>query len=136
MKDKWNLNQLANMLNQEEERLKQLEQHSVHLVSQRAQRKWRKLKKGIKHGPLKANEPNPNVQAHKKEIGNDKYHFCKKLGHYQKVCSKCRQWFEKKGKCLITGFVSVCFESNLTEVPSNTWWLDSAATTHVSNTMQ
>jgi hypothetical protein len=45
MKDKWNLNQLANMLNQEEARLKQLEQHSVHLVSQRAQRKWRKPKK-------------------------------------------------------------------------------------------
>ena len=136
MKDKWNLNQLAKMLNQEEERLKQLEQHSVHLVSQRAQRKWRKLKKGIKHGPLKANEPNPNVQAHKNEIDNDKCHFCRKLGHYQKDCLKRRQWFEKKGKCLITGFVSVCFESNLTEVPSNTWWLDSAATTHVSNTMQ
>uniref|UniRef100_A0A2N9JB37 Reverse transcriptase Ty1/copia-type domain-containing protein n=1 Tax=Fagus sylvatica TaxID=28930 RepID=A0A2N9JB37_FAGSY len=31
MKDKWNLNQLANMLNQEEARLKQFEQHSVHL---------------------------------------------------------------------------------------------------------
>ena len=45
IKDKWNLNQLANMLNQEEARLKQLEQHSVHLVSQRAQRKWRKPKK-------------------------------------------------------------------------------------------
>jgi hypothetical protein len=39
MKDKWNLTQLANMLNQEETRLKQLEQHSVHLVSQGAQRK-------------------------------------------------------------------------------------------------
>jgi hypothetical protein len=58
------------------------------------------------------------------------------LGHYQKDCSKCRQWFEKKGKCLIKGFVSLCFESNLTKVPSNTWWLDFAATTHVSNTMQ
>jgi hypothetical protein len=136
IKDKWNLNQLANMLNQEEARLKQLEQHSVHLVSQRAQRKWRKLKKGIKYGPLKANEPNPNVQAHKNEIDNNKCHFCRKLGHYQKDCPKRRQWFKKKGKCLITGFVSVCFESNLTEVPSNTWWLDSAATTHVSNTMQ
>ena len=41
-----------------------------------------------------------------------------------------------KGKCQIIGFVSVYFESNLTEVPFNTWWLDSVATTHVSNTMQ
>jgi hypothetical protein len=136
MKDKWNLNQLANMLNQEEARLKQLEQHSVHLVSQGAQRKWRKPKKGIKHGPHKENEPNPNVQAHKKEISNNKCHFYRKLGHYQKDCSKRRQWFKKKCKCLIKGFVSVCFESNLTEVLSNTWWLDSMATTHVSNTMQ
>ena len=58
------------------------------------------------------------------------------MGHYQKDCLKRRQWFKKKGKCLIKGFVSVCFESNLTEVPSNTWWLDSGATTHISNTMQ
>ncbi len=49
------------MLNQEEARLQQIEQHSVHLVSQEVERKWRKPKKGIKHGPHKANEPNPNV---------------------------------------------------------------------------
>jgi hypothetical protein len=47
IKDKWNLNQLANMFNKEEVSLKQLEQHSVHLVSQGAERKWRKPKKGI-----------------------------------------------------------------------------------------
>ena len=28
------------------------------------------------------------------------------------------------------------FESNLTEVPSNTWWIDSGSTVHVSNLMQ
>ena len=30
-------------------------------------------------------------------------------------------------------YVSICFESNLIEVPKNTWWLDSSATTHVSH---
>ena len=30
----------------------------------------------------------------------------------------------------------VCFESNLTEVPHNSWWIDSGCTTHVSNMMQ
>jgi len=30
----------------------------------------------------------------------------------------------------------VCFESNLTEVPYNSWWIDSGCTTHVSNMMQ
>ena len=33
-------------------------------------------------------------------------------------------------------YVSPIFESNLTEVPSNTWWLDSVATTHMANIMQ
>ena len=60
MKDKWNVNQLAIMLNQEEERLKQLKQHSNHLVNQEAKRKWRKPKKGLKHGSHKASDPNPN----------------------------------------------------------------------------
>ena len=33
-------------------------------------------------------------------------------------------------------WVSVCFESNIIDVPSNTWWLDSGATIHTCNTMQ
>ena len=45
-------------------------------------------------------------------------------------------WKKKKGKSLIKCCIYVCFESNLTEIPSNTWWLDSGATTHISNTMQ
>ncbi|XP_023920024.1 uncharacterized protein LOC112031572 [Quercus suber] len=59
MKDKWNVNQLAIMLNQEEARLKQLKQHSIHLINQEAERKWRKPKKGLKHGSRKASDPNP-----------------------------------------------------------------------------
>ena len=45
-------------------------------------------------------------------------------------------WKKKKGKSLIKGYIYVCFESNLTEIPSNTWWLHSGAATHISNTMQ
>jgi len=30
----------------------------------------------------------------------------------------------------------VCFESNLTEVPHNSWWIDYGCTTHVSNMMR
>ena len=44
---------------------------------------------------------------------------------------KHRAWFEKKGEYN----AYVCFESNLTEVPHNTWWIDSGCTTHVSNVM-
>ena len=46
---------------------------------------------------------------------------------------KRQAWFEKKGKH--TAYY-VCFESNLTEVPRNSWWIDSGCTTHVSNMMQ
>ncbi|KAG8382445.1 hypothetical protein BUALT_Bualt05G0078000 [Buddleja alternifolia] len=68
----------------------------------------------------------------KRRTGQIICHFCKREGHYQKDCPKRKAWFEKKG----TFNVYVCFESNLSEVPSNTWWLDSGATTHVSNMMQ
>ena len=33
-------------------------------------------------------------------------------------------------------WVSVCVESNVIDVPSYTWWLDSGATIHACNSMQ
>ena len=33
-------------------------------------------------------------------------------------------------------WVSVCFESNIIDVPFDTWWLDSGATIHACNSMQ
>ena len=58
--------------------------------------------------------------------------FGNKPGHKKADCQKRKAWFEKRG----IHFVSVCFESNLIEVSSNTWRLDTGATTHVSNVMQ
>ena len=46
----------------------------------------------------------------------DKCHFYKNEGHYKKDCFKRKAWFEKKG--VFNAFV--CFESNLSKVPSNT----------------
>jgi hypothetical protein len=48
IKDKWNVNELASMLVQEETRLKQQGHHSVHLISKGASKKWKKPKKGKK----------------------------------------------------------------------------------------
>jgi len=50
---------------------------------------------------------------------------------FQERCPKRKKWFEKKGYY----YVSIGFESNLIEVPNNTWWLDSIATTHVSHVL-
>ena len=33
-------------------------------------------------------------------------------------------------------WVNVCFESNIIDVPYDTWWLDNGATIHASNSMQ
>ncbi|KAG8650759.1 hypothetical protein MANES_07G071208v8 [Manihot esculenta] len=54
-----------------------------------------------------------------------------KEGHFQKDCLNRKAWFEKKG----IHYVYVCFELNLSEVSSNTWWFNSGVTTHVSNIM-
>ena len=33
-------------------------------------------------------------------------------------------------------WVNVCFESNVIDVPSDTWWLDSGSTIHTCNSMK
>ena len=131
IKDKWNINQLTSMLVQEETRLKNQRTHSVHLLShQEAEKSSRKRSGNSKKKGLH-NLNDSSKAIHKKERGN-KCHFCYKVGHLKKDCLKRKAWFEKKGKlCAL-----VCFESNFTEVPHNTWWIDSGSTTHISNTMQ
>ncbi|XP_015084217.1 uncharacterized protein LOC107027610 [Solanum pennellii] len=69
--------------------------------------------------------------AHK-ELKADVCCLCKKEGHHQKDCLKRKVWFEKKG----IFSVFLCFESNLVDVPNNTWWLDAGAITHVSTMLQ
>jgi hypothetical protein len=132
IKDKWNVNELASMLVQEETRLKQQGHHSVHLISKRASKKWKKPQKGKKAEPPKINGPPQGIEAHERGQNSIKCRFCKKFGHVQRDCHKRRAWFEEKGK----PSAYVCFESNLTEVPSNTWWIDSGSIVHVSNLMQ
>ena len=130
MKDKWNVHELHSMLVQEETRLKNQGNHSIHYMNHQGVGKKVEKKHGKGKGPLKTAESSSKIQ--KKESKN-KCHFCGKSGHFQNDCPKRKAWFEKKGNRLNA---YVCFESNLTVVPHNTWWIDSGCTTHVSNTMQ
>ena len=50
----------------------------------------------------------------------------------KKTCTKYAAWREKKGTLL--NFV--CSEINLAVVPTDTWWIDTSATTHISVMMQ
>ncbi|RVW27457.1 Retrovirus-related Pol polyprotein from transposon TNT 1-94 [Vitis vinifera] len=52
--------------------------------------------------------------------------------HVKKKCLKFQNWLEKKGNP--TSFV--CYESNMVNVNTNTWWIDSGSTIHISNSLQ
>ena len=58
--------------------------------------------------------------------------YCKKYGHKLEDCFILKKKREKEG----ISSALVCFESNMVDVPLNTWWLDSGATIHVVNSLQ
>ena len=132
LKEKWNLQETKAMLLQEEARqraalkLNLVQAHlTVHSNANVASSNKTPSNKEKKKGkqPMKVKGDAQKVK---------KCHFCGKVGHFKNECLKRKAWFEKKG----IHYVSVCFESNLIEVPSNTWWLDTGATTHVSHISQ
>ena len=68
-----------------------------------------------------------------KSINKDRCYFCKKSGHQKKDCVKYKKLIEKNNSDNIIFIAS--HESNLTSVPSTTWWIDSGATVHISTTL-
>ena len=61
--------------------------------------------------------------------------FCHKDGHKKSECRRFTAWLEKQRKQEGKPFAFVCSESNMIDVPSNSWWLDSGATVHVAVTL-
>lgn len=118
-KDKWSINELKTMCVQEEHRLALQEGEKVNLTFSERKKKDRAKDKG--KIPVKLDI--------KKE---SKCFFCKKKRYMKKECSKFKNWLDMKGIQLSF----VCYESNLTDVGHNTWWIDSGSTIHVSNTLQ
>ena len=107
------------------------EGHTLALaVTHGVTKKKGKFKKG-KNFPPKKSGPGEGSQSHDGKFTVSCY-FCGKKGHVKKDCIKRKAWFEKRG----INISFVCYESNLVEVPSNTWWIDFGATTHVTNLMQ
>ena len=70
--------------------------------------------------------------APKNEGFKGKYNYCHKFRHKKTYWRKLKGVQEKKGN----HWVNVCFESNVVDVPSNTWWLYSGATIHACNYVQ
>ena len=128
IKDKWNFQELKAMLIQEEARLKKQKNQVALIVGlnkagssfKKPSMKDKRKDKGIFKGP----------ESQIRKVV--KCFFCKKEGHMKKDCPRRKAWFDKKG----TQHLFVCSELNLVEVPRNTWWLDSGASTHVSHIKQ
>ena len=130
-KEKWSLHELLAQCVQEEERLKRGKIESAHLASTSSDPGNKKRKRTTK-GKEPAVTGAFGHQEQKKRDSIITCFFCKKNGHLKKDCSKYANWRAKKG--MSYNFVSS--EVNLALVPSDTWWIDTGATTHISVTMQ
>ncbi|KAM1263710.1 hypothetical protein ACFX2G_029301 [Malus domestica] len=140
LREKWDVNELIAICVSEEERMKKekYEKEKVESVN-------------LVHGAYKAHKssavdvtrkettkraPSPtkrNFKPNKPSIF--KCYFCKKTGHMKRNCPKYKAWLakqeSKKGKNIFA-----CFESNLIDLPSTAWWLDSGSSIHVTNSLQ
>jgi hypothetical protein len=54
----------------------------------------------------------------------------------KKECRKYKKWLDKQNAKGKNDQALVCFESNLVNIPDNSWWLDSGASIHVTNSLQ
>jgi len=70
---------------------------------------------------------------HKKTYEKRLCKFCKSPNHEQKDCHGFKDWLKSKGT--IIDYVSFIDESFLVNFSPNTWWIDSGATVHISNSL-
>ncbi|RVX03502.1 Retrovirus-related Pol polyprotein from transposon TNT 1-94 [Vitis vinifera] len=131
-KEKWTLNELIAQCVQKEERLKQEKIESAHLASTSQGFGTSKKRKRDNKGKQITVSGTSNEKVRRKQDKKITCFFCKKAGHMKKTCTKYAACREKKGTLL--NFV--CSEINLAVVPTDTWWIDTGATTHISVTMQ
>ena len=78
----------------------------------------------------------PNVAFTSNEVKSGcfkgKCNYCHKFVHKKIDCCKLKANLEKKGN----PSVKVCLKSNIIDVPTNSWWLDTSAIIHATNFMQ
>ena len=86
------------------------------------------FKKGKGNKKKQGNDVSHNGQKDENKI---QCHFCHKKGHKRRNCSSFKAWLEKKGKtqCLVS------YESYLVDIPPNSWWIDTGASIHITNSL-
>ena len=137
MKDKWSIDELISHAVLEEDRLKKA--HKDHVNQVGSKRKFhgkgdngaKKNKPQFSNSKYEKGESSrPNNNSSK---GNgDGCHFCGDTTHYQKDCVGFLKWLAKKGD----DYITYIDESLYVNYSLNTWWIDSGATVHVSNSLQ
>ncbi|CAL9012470.1 unnamed protein product, partial [Prunus brigantina] len=139
-KDKWDLNELITICVQEEARIKkEKEVNTVHLTTNAAKRHFSKPSSHASANKenSKANPPpkrSDTLKTNKTTVF--KCYFYDRAGHMKRECHKYKRWVEKKGNKGKSETVQVCFESNNVIVPTNSWWIDTGSSIHVTNSLQ
>ncbi|KAK2997912.1 hypothetical protein RJ639_026101 [Escallonia herrerae] len=136
-KEKWKMSELISMCVQEEERLKSEQPDSAHVAitgPSKGKGKGKKFGKGNVQGNKSASVTKTDKASSSGTKGSSgpRCHFCKDKGHMRNECHKFREWLEKKGNLSIC----VCYESYTIDAPLNTWWVDTGATVHITNSLQ
>ncbi|KAK3041532.1 hypothetical protein RJ639_002218 [Escallonia herrerae] len=136
-KEKWKMSELISMCVQEEERLKSEQPDNAHVAitgPSKGKGKGKKFGKGNVQGNKSASVTKTDKASSSGTKGSSgpRCHFCKDKGHMRKECRKFREWLEKKGNLSIC----VCYESYTIDAPLNTWWINTGATVHITNSLQ
>jgi len=134
-KEEWTIDEMIAIISQEEASIKKTKSHSVQFTTTTSSTK--PVKKGFKgkSRPEKGNTGKALVVLEpKKKYFKGNCAYCKKFGHKLADCYILKKKNADKEGILL--YALACFESNVIDVPPNSWWLDSGATIHVVNSLQ
>jgi len=138
-KAEWVIDEMIAIVVQEKDSLKKSISHSVNLAASTSSTKdvKKNYHKGKYHHDHKEkgkemHQLEPKKKPFKSTFFRGECKYCKKYGHKGSDCFILKKKNEKQGTLLILA----CFESNVVDVPSNTWWLDLGAIIHVLNSLQ
>ncbi|KAJ9679813.1 hypothetical protein PVL29_021660 [Vitis rotundifolia] len=147
LKEEWTLEELMSIVVQHEVSMKKNETHSIALVTDQGSNIKKKPPHknfgGSKQFKRRGNSSqggssaSASSNATKNEKFKGKCNFCHKIGHKQVDCFKFKSWLEKKKKGkIVVDLNANMIETNIVDVHANSWWLDTGATIHVTNSLQ
>jgi hypothetical protein len=135
-KETWNIAELISYCVEEEERQKIAKMKDVAKFVNFGKGK-NQVESGCSKGSKKKfksiKSSNKNTQKNSQKSKNGLVcNFYKSPKDMQKECAGFKEWLQKKGNDV----VSFIDESFLAKFSPDTWWIDSGATVHISNSLQ